>query len=154
MSSEQLNRENFNDAIYDHDIVVIDFYTRHDPDRDEFEEALEVCARAHTDVFFAACDLEQVPEAASAFSIATTPTLAVFRDQVLLIKEPCARRTDPLRDPRQLQLLLEKVKELDMSELSGDSEDGEAAAGASAGDREQESAPDHGDGGSEASENA
>ena len=152
MPSEPLTRENFNDAIYDHDIVIIDFFTKDDTARDEFEEVLEVCSKTNSDVFFASCDLEQVPEAASAFSIVSTPTLAVFRDHVLLIMEPCARRSDPLRDHQQLQLLLTKIRELNMSELVSDSDAGEAEAGASAGDKA--SAADKSGGSSDVSENA
>ncbi len=139
MPSEQLTRDNFNDAIYDHDIVIIEFFRTGDPERDEFEEMLDICSQANRDMFFASCDLEQVPEAAKAFSVVSTPTLAVFRDQVLLIKEPCARRSDPLRDPRQMELLLAKIRALGVGQLAPSNEGdevtkagegaGEAAAG-------------------------
>ena len=72
-----------------------------------FEKASE----EHTDATFAKLDTEANQGLASALEIQSIPTLMIFRDGILVFREPGAL------PPAALEDLLKQVKDLDMEEV-------------------------------------
>jgi thioredoxin 1 len=71
----------------------------------------EAAASRQPDVVFGKVDTEAEPELAAAFQIRAIPSLAVFRDGLLLAVQPGALPA------RGLDELVEKVRALDMDEV-------------------------------------
>jgi len=69
----------------------------------------EAAAQAHPDLTFAACDTDAQAELAGAFGIRSIPTLAIFREKVLVFSQP------GMLPPEALADLIGKVKVLDMA---------------------------------------
>jgi thioredoxin 1 len=72
-----------------------------------FEEASE----RHAGVTFAKVDTEQEPRLAGGLGISSIPTLMIFRDGVLVFRQPGAL------PPQSLEQLITAVRELDMDDV-------------------------------------
>ena len=72
---------------------------------------------------FAKCNTEEQQELAGTFGIRSIPTLAVFREKILLLAQPGALPESALDE------IIEKVKTLDMEEIREKVAEQEASAG-------------------------
>jgi len=118
-----LTSDNFNQVIANNDIVLVDFWAEWCGPCRAFKPIFAAAAARHPDVTFATCDTEAEPELAVAFQIRSIPTVAVFRDQVLLYAQPGMLSADALDD------LVKQVKVLDMQKIHAEIEArGQAAA--------------------------
>lgn len=107
----ELTKENLESTINDNEIVVIDFWADWCGPCKAFAPVFDKVAGDHPEVTFAKCNTEQEMEVAGTFGIRSIPTLAVFRDQVLLFMQPGAL-------PEQaLEQIVSRVKEIDMEEV-------------------------------------
>jgi thioredoxin 1 len=105
-----VTQENFA-ATIEKGIVFLDFWAEWCGPCRIFAPVFEAAAVRHPDVVFGKVDTEDQPEIAAAFQIQAIPTLAVFRDGILLAAEPGAL------PGKALDALVEKVRELDMDEV-------------------------------------
>lgn len=107
----ELTKDNFADIVDKNDIVIVDFWAEWCGPCRAFAPTFEAAAEKHTGVVFGKVDTEAQQELAGTFDIRAIPTLAVFRDQVLLYRQPGAVPADALDD------IVEQVKALDMAEV-------------------------------------
>jgi thioredoxin 1 len=105
----ELTKNNLDDTIEKNEIVLIDFWASWCGPCRAFKPIFTAAAAAHPELTFASCNTEEQEELAAAFGIRSIPTLAIFRDKVLLFAQP------GLLPAEALEGLIDKVKALDMT---------------------------------------
>jgi len=111
MATLELNKDNLDSTIKDNEIVLIDFWAEWCGPCKMFGPIFEKASEDHADVVFAQCDTEHQQEVAAAFGIRSIPTLAVFKEQVMVFMQPGALPAEVLEE------IVTKTKELDMDEV-------------------------------------
>ncbi|MBN1543116.1 thioredoxin [candidate division KSB1 bacterium] len=111
MATINLSQENFQDTLSNNDIVMIDFWAEWCGPCKMFGPIFEKASEKHQDIAFAKVDTEKQRDLAGAFGIQSIPTLAIFRDQIMLYKNPGALPENALED------LIKQVRNLDMDEV-------------------------------------
>lgn len=111
MATMELTKENLQATVEQNDTVLIDFWAEWCAPCKMFGPIFEKASEKYPDIVFAKCDTEAQSEVAAAFGIQSIPTLAVFREGMLIFKQPGALPAAALEE------LIQKVGELDMAEL-------------------------------------
>lgn len=106
-----MTQKNFEGTIQDNDTVIIDFWAEWCGPCRNFGPIFEKTAQDHSDVVFAKVDTEEEKELAAMFNIRSIPSVAVFREGVLLYLQPGALPEEALGD------LVKRVAELDMEQV-------------------------------------
>lgn len=106
-----LNKDNFQSAIDDNDIVMLDFWAPWCGPCKSFAPIFEKVAGENPDITFAKVNTEEEQELGAMFAIRSIPTLMIFREQIAVFSQPGALPEGALNE------LLGKVKELDMDEV-------------------------------------
>jgi thioredoxin len=116
-STVELTEQNFEATVKKGGILFIDFWAQWCPPCRAFAPVFEAAAEKHPDIVFGKVNTEEQPGLGAAFEIQAIPTLAVFRDGVLLFAEAGAIPA------KALEQLIDKVRELDMAQVRQDIED-------------------------------
>jgi len=111
MTTINLTKETFETIITENSTIIIDFWASWCGPCKAFAPTFEDVSEEHPDIIFAKVNTEEQRELAGHFGIRSIPTLAVFRDQIMLYKEAGALPKPGLQD------LISKIKELDMDEV-------------------------------------
>lgn len=107
----ELTEQNFETTLQKGGILFIDFWAEWCGPCKAFGPVFEAAAKKHGDIVFAKCDTEAQQGLASAFGIQAIPTLAVFRDGILIGRNAGALPAAALEG------VIEQVRNLDMTEV-------------------------------------
>lgn len=111
MPHTELTNDNLKDLIANSETLIIDFWADWCGPCKMFGPIFDKASEKHPEVVFAKCNTEKAQEIAAAFGVRSIPTVAIFRQNVLLFMQP------GLLDEKSLDQLLTKVKELNMDEV-------------------------------------
>ncbi len=111
MATVHLTASDFESAVLDNDIVLVDFWADWCGPCRMFAPVYEAASDKHDDVVFGKVDTEAEQALASAAQITSIPTLMAFREGVLVFSQPGA-----LRGP-QLEQVIAGVRGLDMEPI-------------------------------------
>ena len=107
----ELTKENLEKTIAENDIVLIDFWAEWCGPCKVFGPVFAEAAEKYRDLVFAKCNTDEQREVAKRFRIMSIPTLAIFREEVLVFLQPGA-----MHGPG-LDSLIEQVRGLNMEEI-------------------------------------
>ncbi len=114
MAVVDLTQENLESTVRDNDIVIVDFWAEWCGPCKSFAPTYEKVSESHTDIVFAKVNIEEQQEIAQTFGIRSIPTLAIFREQTLIMLEAGAMAESTLEQA------IEKVRSLDMDQVRED----------------------------------
>jgi thioredoxin len=124
MATVELTKENFEQTVNGHPMVVVDFWAPWCGPCRGFAPVFEKASETHPDVVFGKINSDEQQELAAAFNIRSIPTLMVFREKVILFQQAGAL-------PGQaLDQVLAQAKSLDMAKVHAEiaaQQDGAAA---------------------------
>ena len=124
MATTNLTVDTFEDTILENDIVLIDFWAGWCQPCKTFGPIFEKVSESHPDVLFAKVDTDAEQELAAQFGIQSIPTLAIFREKILLMNQAGMVPESALED------LVTRVSALDMDEVRAEIAAAQTADGA------------------------
>ncbi|MFA5489397.1 MAG: thioredoxin [Candidimonas sp.] len=111
MSTVELTKDNFQEAIQSDKPLIIDFWAPWCGPCRSFAPTFDAAAAKHDDVVFAKINTEEQQELAAAMRIRSIPTLMAFRENVMLFSQAGALSAG------QLEELVTQLKQLDMAQV-------------------------------------
>lgn len=111
MATQTLTIDNIEETVKNNDIVIVDFWAEWCGPCVRFAPIFEKASEEHADVVFGKVDTEDQQDLAMQFQITSIPTLAAYRDEVLVFRQAGAIDGASLND------LIKQIKELDMDEV-------------------------------------
>ncbi|GMU63238.1 MAG: thioredoxin [Myxococcaceae bacterium] len=113
-STLELTEANFEETLGKGGILFIDFWAAWCGPCRAFAPTYEAAAQKHADIVFAKVDTEAQGGLAAAFEIRAIPTLAVFRDGILVGQNAGALPASALEE------LITQARELDMEKVKAE----------------------------------
>lgn len=114
MATNNLTMANLDSTLEAHDMVIIDFWASWCGPCKSFGPVFEKVSEKHLDIAFMKVDTEAEQELSGMFGIQAIPTLAIFREGILLYREAGAASEAALEN------LIDQVKKLDMEQVRAD----------------------------------
>ncbi len=111
MATVSLNKNNLEKLITESNILMIDFWAEWCAPCKMFSPVFEKASEKHKDIVFAECNTEEEQEVAAAFGIMSIPTLAIFKEGILIYKEAGALPESALEN------IISQVRNLNMDEV-------------------------------------
>ena len=111
MSVIELSQSNFDETISNNDIVIIDFWAPWCGPCLQFAPTFKETSEKIDGVTFAKVNTEEEQALGAHFRIRSIPTLMIFREQIGIFSQPGSMTA------KDLEVLLDKAKSLDMNEV-------------------------------------
>ncbi len=116
MATENLTMDQLENVLENNEIVLVDFWAEWCGPCKMFGPVFEKASEKHDDIAFMKVNTEEEQQLAGAFGIQSIPTLAIFRDKIMLYKQPGALPESGLED------IIKQVRELDMEKIKAEVE--------------------------------
>jgi thioredoxin len=113
----ELTEKNFEETVKKAGIIFVDLWAQWCPPCRAFAPTYEAAAAQHADITFGKVNTDEQQGLAQLFEVKAIPTLAVFREGILLFSEAGAIPAKALDE------LIGKVRSLDMEQVRKDIED-------------------------------
>lgn len=111
MATIEITSENLEHTIEKNAIVILDFWASWCGPCRNFAPAFEEVSNKHTDIVFGKVNTEEQEEVAGSFGIRSIPTIAIFREQIVVYFEAGALAAN------DLEQLIAQVRGLDMDKI-------------------------------------
>lgn len=111
MAIRVLDSNTFDEAIHNHELVVVDFWAKWCGPCVAFGPVFEQVSETFPEVLFAKVDIEQSPDLASDFNIRSVPMLMIFKQDVAVFAESGTHTAQALSE------LIRSAKALDISQV-------------------------------------
>lgn len=111
MATLPLTMDNFQSTIDGNDIVLIDFWADWCGPCKMFGPIYEAMSEKNPGIVFAKVDTEEQQQLAAQFGIQSIPTVAAFREQILVFAQPGALPAEAMEE------LIHQLKALDMDDV-------------------------------------
>ncbi|ODR23267.1 thioredoxin [Mycolicibacterium porcinum] len=111
MTTRNIGYADFESTIRDNDIVLVDFWASWCGPCRAFAPIFERSAASHPEIVHAKVDTEQENELAALMDVRSIPTIAAFREGVLVFSQP------GVLPPAALENLISQVAALDMDQV-------------------------------------
>lgn len=111
MATIAMTMDNFESTIDGNDIVLIDFWADWCGPCKMFGPIFEGLSNQHTDIAFAKVDTEAEQTLAAQFGIQSIPTVAAFREKILVFAQPGALPAEAMEE------LIKQLRALDMDDV-------------------------------------
>lgn len=111
MTTRNIGYADFESMIRDNDIVLVDFWASWCGPCRAFAPIFERSAASHPEIVHAKVDTEQENELAALMDVRSIPTIAAFREGVLVFSQP------GVLPPAALEDLISQVAALDMDQV-------------------------------------
>lgn len=111
MATIAMTMDNFESTIDGNDIVLIDFWADWCGPCKMFGPIFEGLSNQHADIAFAKVDTEAEQTLAAQFGIQSIPTVAAFREKILVFAQPGALPAEAMEE------LIKQLRALDMDDV-------------------------------------
>ncbi|HEY9163411.1 MAG TPA: thioredoxin [Magnetovibrio sp.] len=111
MATITMTMDNFENTIDNNDIVLIDFWAEWCGPCKMFGPIFEALSNEHSDIAFAKVDTETEQTLAAQFGIQSIPTVAAFREKILVFAQPGALPQEAMGE------LIKQLRALDMDDV-------------------------------------
>ena len=111
MATIDLTKDNFEEVVTGNDVVLVDFWAPWCGPCKGFAPIYEAASEKYPDVVFAKVNTDEEQELAGHFAIRSIPTIALFREQVMLFSQAGALPA------AGLDSIIEQAKVIDMQKV-------------------------------------
>lgn len=111
MSTVELTKENFDEMVARHEMLILDFWAEWCGPCKSFGPIFSQVSEQYPDILFGKINTEEQPELAQDFRVRSIPLVVVLRQNIAVFSQPGMLPASALVD------IIEQAKALDMDEV-------------------------------------